>query len=1075
MNKIWKAATAVFLLAVLSCERPSSPDFNLQQSFDIPLIKNTSYQLIGEGKGAIIDSTSENFRDLFQSGPDRLVYLSTTVDFEIGSLDDIIPEVEVSETGIDSEIGNLEVDDFSSSFQTEIGDISGDPEDLDDEAMEIGEFEVEFNATGEADFEAVTGLDAGAFAPGTPIPGSAEQTVFIPLDTPDFVRAEIDRGSVRFFFTNNLGFEIQNMTAVMLGSSDSTPVPVGSEMEFGSIHHGQTTEAVLTFDSGELLEVELAVELQIQWQAQNMAGSPGELAVQASDENLFARSATGNVKSQILRPEIEPITSSNPDFEYAIVSGQPGPGEAYQLELLFINNTPLEIRDSTFVSMPQITLFNSDGEILDEPKELINLTRPGAASLAAGETAEVTVDLAGQKLTRELTYMISIGTEGGSNLTLDRDQYFLITSRTTEMKFSEVRSDIDPQEDILLEDTKDVEGDFVNAEVEEGELRLEFTNHSELPLVIDRLRLFNEESFTAKNTGRFFAMGSDIAELTNIDLPPMQTRQLTVPLEQTGISNRIVYSGTASSPGSVDPATVRSSDLIETVLEGSATLSSASSVLKPQRITVNGEVVVDDGDFRLTRDNHYVELESGLLRIHDIINEIDLDIDTLIISFPGIRTDRSGQYLPGDSLWFRLSGSNRIRRSSNLAPQPVFSKSLENVRIFAPDNRLTYHLVAVTEDTRDAIGADTVRTVLATDRFFASLDIQDLTLRSAFGEIQKRVEILGDDDGDDGIVDLFNDNEAEVTKIEDLEELSERLSGLRLINPSFDLIYDTNLGVRGTVIGAILGINQKGEEVFLSGKPGSSREVGPADDFGNLYKRGAPISRSDLIAFQVEPAQNIGEVIRNQVVRFDSETSNVEDFLSNLPVEIRFIGNIVANPEGEEGFIVNPVIFDAGMGIDIPINLSTKEGDPATFEEIFSADLSSLPEPDDDLRISEATFFISYENGLPFASATTLTFLDDHDRVITSAVGLSVDPVSFRIKAAGVNSQTRFVDRPISDVLEVRLTSEQLENLHKTRRIRMLGELETSRESMSGEVKVRADDFIGLSVNASFQTSVKVN
>ncbi len=682
MKNYWMAATVALLLAVLSCERPSSPDFNLRQSFDIPIIKDSNYRFIGEGRGSIIDTTNENFKDLLQVAPDGMVFLSTAVDFEIGSLDDIIPEIQTSRTVVEGKLGQLEIGDFNSIIEPEDGEIS------------------------------------------------------------------------------------------------------------------------------------------------------------------------------------------------------------------------------------------------------------------------------------TVTHIMN-------------------------------------------------------------------------------------------------AQGVEVADVTS----------------------QISNSGSASSPNSSQTPATHSADFRLTTVYGSSMMSQVTSVLGPQRFTVTGDIEVDGTDFQMTREEHYVEIESGLLRFHDVINEIDLDIDTLIVSFPGILMDQdgSGQYLPQDSLWAIFTGTNRIRRSSDPAPQPQFSTSLQNARIYALDNRLIYHVWAVTEDTRSAIGADTVRTISADDSFLASLEIEIQTVRSAFGEARERVELLTEDEAGNEIVDIFNNNEAEVTKIEDLEELSTRLSGLRLINPTFDLIYDTNLGVRSTIIGAILGINDKGEEVFLSGKPGTGREVDPDNDFGNLYMRGTPIPRTDLISFKVEPAQDIGEAIRNQVVRFDSKTSNVEDFLSNLPVEVRFIGNVIANPGGEEGFIVNPVLFDAGMGIDIPINLSTAEGQPASFEETFSADLSALPEPEDDLRISEAMLFISYENGLPFSSATTLTFLDANDQVITSARGEKVEPVAFQIKAAAVEPETRFVDRPISDVLEIRLTSKQLDNIHKTRSIRLLGELETSRDQMSGEVKVRVDDHIGLRVNASFKTDLKVN
>ncbi len=1068
---------AVLFFTVFSCERPSSPDFNLQQSFDIPLVKSTSYKLIGGESGAIIDTTSESFSDLFRVGEGRLVFLSTEIDFEIGELDDIIPELDIDPTDVESEIGTLEIDDFSSSFNTQIGEISGEAEDMDDEEMEVGDFEIEFDASGSAGFEEVTGLDANDFSTGTFVPGSGGQTIIVPLETPGFVRAEIERGGLLFVFTNDLGFDIEDVSVQLLSNTGTSGLPVGNTAELGSVAHGQSAQTSIVFEAGDLLETTLAFEVQIQWQSQNMAAEPGEFSVSSEDQGLTARNATGNVRPQVLNPVIEPISVSNPDFVYALVADDPGTGERYELALQLINYTPLEIQDSTLSAMPLITLFNGDGDILDEPKELVNVTRPGASSLGMNETAEVIVDLSGQKLTAELTYQISIGTAGGQSLTVDRDQSILITSRTSEMTFVEVLSDIDPQDDIALEDTEKVKGDFVNAEVEEGELRLVIRNQSDIPLVIDHLRLFNAESFTAKNTGRFFASGSDIAEITDIEIAPRDSRTVLVPMDNIGIANLISYTGTASSPGTSDPVIIRKTDLIVTEMEGSAQLSSASAVLKPQTFSIADEVEFDDEDFLLISEDHYVEIESGLLSIQDIINNIDLDIDTLIISFPGIRTDRdgSGRYLPSDSLWIEFSGNNRIRRGSAIGPQPTFSISLDNTRIYSPENRLFYHVHAVTEDTRTASGADTVRTVFSSDQFSASLDIENLTLRTASGQVKRRVEFLGEDDGDDGIVDLFNDREAEITEIEDLKDLSERLSGLQLLNPSFDLIYDTNLGVSGTIIGAILGINKRGEEVYLSGKPGTEREVGPGEDYQNLYNRGVQIPRTDLVAFQVTPSQQIGEVIRNQVIRFDSETSNVDEFLSNLPVEVRFIGKIIVNPDEQDGFIVNPVEFDARMGIDIPLNLSTIEGDPASFDDVISADLSDLPKPEDDSRVSEATLYVSYENGLPFDAEMKLEFLDEREELIFSTTGLPLDPVTFRIEAANVHSTTRFVDRPKYGTSEIRLTEDQLDNLYLTRHIRLVGELATSRDDISGEVKVRAEDFIGLSVNASFKTSIKVN
>lgn len=1080
-----KALFTVLLPGVLlltSCERPSSPDFETQQAMDLPLVKSTTYRFLGQGSGAIIDTTSEDFNDLFVVGEDNLVTLSSEIDFEIGDFDDIIPSIDVEPTEVESEIGLLDVDDFSSEFESEVGVIESDAETLDDEEAEVGVFDVEFNGSGTADFQEVTGLDPALISAGDPITEpAAPVVVYIELDPADFQSAEIEEGGIRFVFQNNLGFNLADLSATLLSDYETTTESgnaVGSQLQLGSVAHGTTADDVIVFDPGDVVEVPLALEVEIDWNSQNMQTSPGDLEVTASDEDLKVRNATANIQAQTLDPTTEDLVISNPDFEYAIVSDEPEAGDNFQLEIVITNNTELPITNDTQTGMPAIEIFNSNGDVLDAKKAFENQDSPGAGSLGLGETAEVVIDLTGERLTRILSYELDIGTAGGTALTVDQNDSFLISSLTTELKFVEARSDIDPQSGIELEDEKDVEGDFVNAEVEEGELRLNISNESNIPLQIDILRFYNAEEFVAKNTGQYFAQGSDIGEIENVVIPAQSSVTEVVSLDGVGISNRIAYDGVASSPGTESAETVFSTDLILTELDGSVQLNSASSVLDPQDFSTSGDVEIAEDDFRLSSMDHYVEIASGMLRIGDIVNEIDLDIDTLIISFPNIRTDfdDSGTYAPADSLYFEFLGDNRIRRSTDQqAGQPEVEQSLENVRFYAPGNRVDYNIFAITENTRNAVGDDTVRTVRAENTFSATVDIEDLEIKTAFGDVQRRVELLNEDEGDDEIIDLFNDNEAEVTEFDDLEELSDRISGLTLSNPSFDLIYDTNLGVKGTVIAAIVGINKKGEEVFLTGKPGSDLEVEAGDDIGNLQSRGSQIDRSDMIKFDIEAVDNIGEVARSRVIRFDSESSNVSDFLSNLPTEIRFVGKVVANPDGDEGFIVDPVEFNTNMGIDIPINLSTEEGNPASIEDTVSSDLSDLPSPDDDTGLSEMVLYVSYDNGLPFSTGFELEFLDENNNVITSATGQPIETLGFNINAAQVDELSRFVTQPTSDVTEITLTGEQLDYLHKTRNIRLLGELATRRDDVSGEVKLRADDSITLKISASFKTSLRVN
>lgn len=1074
----------VMLFAVFSCERPSSPDFELQHSIDIPLVKNLNYKLLGEGSSVIIDTTKADFENLFSVDGDGLIYLSTEFDFEVGSFDNIIPDFDVDSTEVDTKIGRIEIDDFSSTFESEIGKFKNEPESVDDQENKIGVFEIDYEGRGSTSFERVTGIPADSVTIGNPVPGTEPDDpaiVIIELQEDDFVRAEIEGGRMIFNFTNNLGLDLEKVTARLLSSYDeeqNNGIPTGTPMVFHNVVHGLTSSGAVFLSPGEELMATLALEVVIEWQTQILAARPGRLEVGARNQNLEVRNATATTMPQKLTPDTEELVLSDPDFDYAIVSDQPAEDERYELIMTIINKTEIPMSDSTQTGMPAILITNSDGDIIDGPQRFENISSPGTTRLGKDETGQVIVNLAGQKLTRRLSYELNIGTPGGRSVTVDQNDLVLVFSTITELQFVEARSAVDPQDGIVLEDVKDVKGDFIRAEVDDGRLLLTFENRSVLPLRLDYIRFFNETAFTAKNTGRFFAAGSEIGELRDLELPPMSSVTDSIPLSGTGISNRIAYEGTASSPGSSEQATVFSSDLIVTHMDGSVLLGSATAVLKSQEFSETESTDISKDDFLLVSPDHFVQASSGLLRIHNIINEIDLDISSLTLSFPNIRYDRdgSGTYDPGDTLWFELKDQNRIRRASDTSrPQPEIRQKLDNLRVYAPGNEVKYHITAVTEDTRNAEDGDSVRTVQSTDRFTALITVEDFSLSKAYGQVQTRTEFLNEDYHDDGFIDVFDDNEAEISKIDDLEGISERLSGIHLVNPGFDLIYQTNLGVPGTIIAAIVGINEKGEEVYLSGIPGSSMEVRSGDDYGNLGARGSQIDRSDLIRFDFLPANRMGELSEKKVIRFDRETSNVDEFLSSFPVEIRFIGKVMVNPDLVEGFVLDPIDFNASFGIDIPMNLSTETGNPASIEDTISVDLSNLPSPEDDIAIDELTLYLFYENGLPFQTGLRFQFLDENYQVITNSANEPLEDVAFSVGAAKINNTSRFVSQPNIGMTEIRLDGNQLDNLHLTRNILLKGTMATSRDDLSGEVKLRARDYIGISVNASVKTSVRVN
>ena len=145
--------TFLFLLATtmlfVGCEIPKKPDFTTSHKVEAPLMFNKSFQLMGDST-ALIDTTSSDLDSLFvideSTFPgNEFITISREQDFEFGDLNDAIPVIDVAPTSFESEVGEIEITEFS----------SGD------------------GALGEANIEEVTGNDPNNVPAGTPIPAGS--------------------------------------------------------------------------------------------------------------------------------------------------------------------------------------------------------------------------------------------------------------------------------------------------------------------------------------------------------------------------------------------------------------------------------------------------------------------------------------------------------------------------------------------------------------------------------------------------------------------------------------------------------------------------------------------------------------------------------------------------------------------------------------------------------------------------------------------------------------------------------------------------------------------------------------
>lgn len=374
--------------ALLGCEAPKKADFTTSHKIEAPLLFNKEFQFLGGGDGVdvLIDTTKGEFDSLFTivgAGDDfGLIVLSKEEEFDFGDLNEAIPEISADPASFNSQVGELELGDFS----------SGD------------------GNLGTASFQALTGLDPAAVPAGTPIPGGATVTpvnIDVGSNTDFFVSATIKRGALEIAVTNNLGFDIDDID-IDLKSGGSV---VGSTT-ISNVDHGATTSDQITFVEGDVLS-NLNVDVSVSWSAQNTTANPGDLVV----ENIVGVDLVASEVEAALEPQDFSTTSSSifdsADFTFTDAS------HFVELESgtisidPIINGLDLTI-ESLVISFPQIRQGPNYTEADSLVIRYVNEGGTDGRILRSSSSAERVVDLTGYRifaLNNEINYNISAFTE----------------------------------------------------------------------------------------------------------------------------------------------------------------------------------------------------------------------------------------------------------------------------------------------------------------------------------------------------------------------------------------------------------------------------------------------------------------------------------------------------------------------------------------------------------------------------------------------------------------------------------------------------------------------------------------
>jgi len=496
-------------------------------------------------------------------------------------------------------------------------------------------------------------------------------------------------------------------------------------------------------------------------------------------------------------------------------------------------------------------------------------------------------------------------------------------------------------------------------------------------------------------------------------------------------------------------------------------LSEIQGVIGRQTVTKNQTAEIGMDEFEFSSEEDFIEIASGELVFTNITNNIDIGIDSLVISSPELLIPDGDKSPTIDD---SLKTTIQIGRNTSLTSD--IRLDLAGAILQSADNNIRYNVFAQTENTANAPNGDSVVTVQSTDTFVIDARVNNLTIKEARGIIQPVTVKLNDDDPANGenILDLFNDTEAEIVTIDGLEDLSDQTDDLTFLNPSLTLNYTTNVGVKNTIFGGLIGIDEAGNQTFLNGIEGSSFQVLPSDTVGGFTANNSPLDKDSLIKFDVLPPgpSNQGSVT------FTNENTNIVDFISNVPNEIRFVGKSLVNPDLEVGTIIDPVQFDLTLNLDVPLNIATKTN-PAVIDDTsdVSDTFGDFPDENDNSQISEAVINILYTNNLPLNTQLTLEFLDTSSGTTESLFTLpDVAEDNLTIEAAEVDPISRFVSTPVEGVLTANITNEQALLLQKAELLRVNGEFLTT--SVDG-VKIRQDDSITIEISSSLTIETNVS
>lgn len=706
------------------------------------------------------------------------------------------------------------------------------------------------------------------------------------------------------------------------------------------------------------------------------------------------------------------------------------------MEVRLTNNSGSTLSDGSSVE-----LVDPDGIVVESAA----FTGPDGAP-DDGETISATLDLAGAVVPAGSRLRFNVGTVDGLGPIVNNFASLALSVSTSPTRFrSFVLNQIGAQSGISILESFTLQGSQPGdgALVSSGSVTFEIDNTLPIDLDLTELRLENDATVGGVPSGHV------VASTTGGLIPANGSTTFTMPVTNEVIASSVRVSATLATAGSGAPVTLETTDGVS--MDVSATLDIENVYVTPDADSYHGggDVDFDTPDFALEDAADFVELSSGTLEIGGIMNDYDLNVDELVVSFPTVLTP---PYAPADSLIVTIPS---VSGSSGPYARSV---DLANVRIHADAGTLPYNLAARSE-------ASSAEQVLhSTDRLTGEIVARDLVARTVSGRIDPFSVAVTDDENGDNLLDVLSD-EARVVEIEDLDDFYRfGLDGLRLLGAELTLDITTDIGAEIELIGSLAGVRRTGEVRYLTGR--DEFGVAATDSLSNLFvASGTAISADQLLRFSIEGG-TAGKVVTRRMV-FNDSNSNVGEFIANLPEEVRLVARAVVSREGERVVLSDPFLLEANVSILLP--LAFRGGLSLTHS--LDADMSSVEElidPTTAIEVEIADVTLEYANAIPLGINARFHFFDADSNETLVLPQPADPPVIFN---ASPSDEHGFATGSSDGLVVFPLSEERLRQLARARTVSVVLDVDTGADLVG---RVRASDIVSFALSGNFDVRIDV-